>query len=244
MDNTESNYQKPRIKKATPFAKRVHKLLAKELDQRLHNFDSNKLFYSGLARADIQCCGYHSFLLFVYVTQYEPHQRWLDYSVGLINFQSSLKGNLKLIKEDDGASYSVHQDLPPQQPKEKTDLFKFDSCLYSTPYNPMPTSGGIFDFYQNLKKWHPEIADWSDQAIHQAWYVYSRTIHNIDFIDWVDCPELSFLGFLYIKQEFPTFKFSSYYLYEVELAEYSNRKPWVFVTPNPFFFDYKFKDGH
>ena len=232
----------PKISKPTVFAKKVQKLLEKELSEQWKDFDPKHLHYSGLNRAHIGVCSFNSILSFCYITHTDHPQRWLDVSVGLVNKQSELKGALYLVEDrkadGEAADYSVYQLEDP--PLEKATAYVFESSPYETALTTLPITAAKAAFYGSLREWHPELQAWSDIALHNTWFKYSQNIYDLDFVDWADRAEPAFLGFLYVLQEHPNFSFSSLYNYEVEIEDYALKQPWKFDIPNPSFLNYTF----
>ncbi|MTC74179.1 hypothetical protein GKR75_07870 [Providencia sp. wls1919] len=86
-------------------------------------------------------------------------------------------------------------------------------------------------FIDNIKKLYPELAHWGRAALYFAWGGYSRDIYAISWVYWIDKRELGFLAYCYICQVRPSFNFCGTGLYDSEVWDLGEEKPWEKKQP-------------
>ena len=79
---------------------------------------------------------------------------------------------------------------------------------------------------KDIRRFHPEIKHWNDAAIYFAWGQYSQDIYAVQWVDWVNNRELGFMAYCYICQVLPSFNFGGTGLYDTEIWDLGEQKPW------------------
>lgn len=110
-------------------------------------------------------------------------------------------------------------------------MFVFNESLFCTNMTKDLLSDEQLLLIKNIREFYPEIKNWNDSAIYFAWGSYSQDIYAVQWVDWINGIDLGFLAYCYICQVRPSFDFGGTGLFNTEIWELGEGKPWEQKQP-------------
>lgn len=110
-------------------------------------------------------------------------------------------------------------------------MFIFLESTFCTEIDDNVLTQNDLTIIKNIRELYSELSNWSSAAIYFAWGQYSQDIYAVQWVDFVKDRELGFLAYCYICQIRPSFNFGGTGLYDSEIWNLGEERPWEQKQP-------------